>query len=106
MAIYETLLLQQESLAALYNSNLQTVLALQRTLIEEILPGLVDELGLNEEDEQRARQFLEDTSEWKVFSAYNQVNVEYFSFYISYSKGRLALISLSESDSHVNLAAA
>ncbi|KAI0935352.1 hypothetical protein AcV7_003816 [Taiwanofungus camphoratus] len=62
MAIYETLLSQQESLAALYNSNLQTVLALQRTLIEEILPGLVDELGLNEEDEQRARQFLEDTT--------------------------------------------
>ncbi|KAJ7162076.1 CRAL-TRIO domain-containing protein [Mycena filopes] len=48
-------------LAAQYTENLEAVLALQRTLIEDILPGLTDELELDAESIQWAKEWLSDT---------------------------------------------
>jgi len=46
-----------------YHSNLKDVLSLQATLINDILPGLEDELNLDTDSAQWAKEWLEDTCE-------------------------------------------
>ncbi|KAI0358623.1 CRAL/TRIO domain-containing protein [Trametes cingulata] len=58
--VLETLRDQEESLAEAYRQNLESAHSLQTTLVEDILPGLVVELGLEADDEERARLWLED----------------------------------------------
>ncbi|KAF5380370.1 hypothetical protein D9615_004739 [Tricholomella constricta] len=50
-----------ERLLAQYNSNIQAVLALQSTLIRDILPSVSDELELSPEATEWAKEWLEDT---------------------------------------------
>ncbi len=60
MSIIEVLREKEEQLADLYQTNIESARSLQETLGREILPGLVDELNLDEEGEQRARSWLYD----------------------------------------------
>ncbi|KAI0039772.1 CRAL/TRIO domain-containing protein, partial [Auriscalpium vulgare] len=50
-----------DTLLSLYQAHLQEVLALQTTLLDQILPNLVDELGLDALAVQRATDWLHDT---------------------------------------------
>ena len=61
MSTRELLREKHEELAELYKVNLASTRSLQRTLENDILPGLVDELGLDGEGEQRAKLWLNDT---------------------------------------------
>ncbi|TFK53555.1 CRAL/TRIO domain-containing protein [Heliocybe sulcata] len=58
--LYALLRANCEALNALYQKHLQTVQSLQNTLLDYILPGVVDELGLDESAELWARTWLED----------------------------------------------
>ena len=58
--IHDILLSHYETLNAQYEENLEAVHELQRTLILQILPGLVDELALDEESEEYSLSWLED----------------------------------------------
>ena len=60
MSIIDVLREKEEHLAALYQSNFESAQNLQETLGRDILPGLVDELSLDEEGEQRAKSWLYD----------------------------------------------
>ncbi|KAI0743967.1 CRAL-TRIO domain-containing protein [Daedaleopsis nitida] len=51
---------KQELLAEIYQTNVAGARALQRTLERDILPGLVDELGLDGHGEERAKTWLND----------------------------------------------
>ncbi|KAI0368310.1 CRAL/TRIO domain-containing protein [Pilatotrama ljubarskyi] len=59
-AVLETLRAQEERLAETYGQNIESARGLQFTLLQDILPGLVVELGLEADDEERARFWLED----------------------------------------------
>jgi hypothetical protein len=48
-------------MAELYARNAEAVRELQGTFIDEILPSMRDELGLDDETEDWAREWLEDT---------------------------------------------
>lgn len=61
MSIHSTLQSHIEALHTLYERNFQVVRGLQRTLSDEILPGLKDELQLDPEKVAAARQWLGDT---------------------------------------------
>ncbi|RPD78618.1 CRAL/TRIO domain-containing protein [Lentinus tigrinus ALCF2SS1-7] len=61
MSTKELLQEKHEELAELYKTNLASARSLQQTLENDILPGLVDELVLDGEGEQRARLWLNDT---------------------------------------------
>ncbi|KAI0695008.1 CRAL/TRIO domain-containing protein [Cerioporus squamosus] len=61
MSTREVLREKHEELAELYKSNAASARGLQRTFEEDILPGLVDEVGLDGGGEQRARLWLNDT---------------------------------------------
>lgn len=58
---YEALQEQYDALNELYDRNLDAVRQLQATLLDAILPGLIDEQGLDATDVDRAREWLEDT---------------------------------------------
>lgn len=60
-AIRGALQQQFDALNELYDKHLAAVKRLQATLLNEILPGLVDEQGWNEQDVDRAVEWLEDT---------------------------------------------
>lgn len=60
MSVQDALLERHQELAESYKANILNARNLQRTLEEDILPGLVDELGLDGLGEQRARQWLND----------------------------------------------
>ncbi|KAI0786560.1 CRAL-TRIO domain-containing protein [Abortiporus biennis] len=62
MSIRTTLEEQIEALHTMYERNLEAVRILQRTLSHEILPALVDEMGLNDEDVQTTQEWLKDSS--------------------------------------------
>ncbi|OSD07045.1 CRAL/TRIO domain-containing protein [Trametes coccinea BRFM310] len=70
MSIYEQLRAQQELLVGLYEQNIEGAVRLQKTLAEDILPGLVDELGLDEDDTTRAREWLNDQE--SIFRIYKR----------------------------------
>ncbi|KAL7281492.1 hypothetical protein ACG7TL_004807 [Trametes sanguinea] len=71
MSIYEQLRAQQELLVGLYEQNIEGAVRLQKTLAEDILPGLVDELGLDEDDTTRAREWLNDQeSIFRIYKGY------------------------------------
>lgn len=57
----------------LYKEHLQEVLALRTTMVEKIMPDIVDELSLDAEEEERARAWLTDLrmSSRSVFSPVN-----------------------------------
>ncbi|KZT29158.1 CRAL/TRIO domain-containing protein [Neolentinus lepideus HHB14362 ss-1] len=59
--LYALLQSKCEALNVLYQKHLQTVQSLQNTLLDYILPGVVDELSLDESGECWARSWLEDT---------------------------------------------
>ncbi|CAL1706220.1 unnamed protein product [Somion occarium] len=50
-----------DNLQKIYEENLEAVKSLQRTLTDEILPSLVDELDLDEEEQRKAEEWLQDT---------------------------------------------
>ncbi|THU96738.1 CRAL/TRIO domain-containing protein [Dendrothele bispora CBS 962.96] len=50
-----------DKLLTQYHSNLETVLELQSTLIEDVLPSVADELNLDSEQMEWAREWLQDT---------------------------------------------
>lgn len=62
IAIRNTLKSQFDALNDSFAQNLQAVQDLQRILITDILPGLADELGWDEECVEYALEWLEDTS--------------------------------------------
>ncbi|KAH9858898.1 CRAL-TRIO domain-containing protein [Lenzites betulinus] len=59
-ATCEALRVQEEVFAEAYEKNVGGAQSLQRTLVRDILPGLVDELDLQEEDVERAKLWLGD----------------------------------------------
>ncbi|KAI0823411.1 CRAL-TRIO domain-containing protein [Trametes gibbosa] len=67
-ATYEALLVQQELFVEAYEKNVEGARSIQRTLLQDILPGMVDELGLEDEDVKRAELWLGDLqSVFRVF---------------------------------------
>ncbi|KAI0633538.1 CRAL-TRIO domain-containing protein [Trametes polyzona] len=67
-AILDALREQQDIFVEAYRRNVDGARAVQRTLTEDILPGLVDELDLQEEDVTKARSWLDDLqSIYRVF---------------------------------------
>ncbi|KAI0665990.1 CRAL-TRIO domain-containing protein [Trametes maxima] len=68
--VLETLHVQEKLLVEAYEQNIHGTRTLQRTLIEDILPGLVDELGLDGTDEERARLWLNDLQ--SIFRIYRR----------------------------------
>ncbi len=61
MSIHSTLESHIEALHTLYERNFQVVRNLQKTLLEEILPALEDELQMDAEKVAAATHWLEDT---------------------------------------------
>ncbi len=59
--IRQTLETQFDDLNELYSQHLHAAQDLQRTLVTDILPGLADELGWNEDEIEYAREWLMDT---------------------------------------------
>jgi hypothetical protein len=55
-----------ERVAELYTSNVEIVHDLQATLIDEILPSMRGELGLDRETEEWATEWLEDTGPFRL----------------------------------------
>jgi len=66
MDIHSLLRTNCENLIEQYNSNLDVVHALQATFTDEILPDLQQELQLDDESTQWARDWLQDTG--KLFN--------------------------------------
>ena len=60
MSIEERLHAQHNLLIEAYQNNIASARTIQQTLLRDILPGLVDELELDEESEARARLWLND----------------------------------------------
>lgn len=60
MSIRQAIHEKERQLAESYVNNVAGAQQLQRTLERDILPGMVDELGLDEEGEQRAWEWLND----------------------------------------------
>jgi hypothetical protein len=61
MSTSDLLQANYEKLLAEYTSNLQGVLDLQDTLVNDVLPSVVDELSLGPEATEWCREWLEDT---------------------------------------------
>ena len=61
MDIHQVLRQQYDAYNDLYEENLDATQDLQHTLIHDILPGLVDELGWDADKVRFARDWLEDT---------------------------------------------
>ncbi|OBZ70667.1 hypothetical protein A0H81_09354 [Grifola frondosa] len=59
MAIHDLLQYHYHTLSELYEENSDNVRTLQRTLIQDILPGLVDELELDGESKERTRRCID-----------------------------------------------
>ena len=51
---------KERQFAESYASNVAAAQHLQRTLKEDILPGMADELGLDDEGVERAQEWLDD----------------------------------------------
>ncbi|KAF9462463.1 CRAL-TRIO domain-containing protein [Collybia nuda] len=62
MTTRDLLRANHEKILEQYRSNLEGLLTLQTTLIYDILPSVVDELGLGPDASEWAKQWLEDTS--------------------------------------------
>lgn len=60
MDIVSSLRSYDHSLKRLYREHLGTTTTLQSTMIEEILPDVVNELSLDAQQEDRARAWLSD----------------------------------------------
>ncbi|KAH9892750.1 CRAL/TRIO domain-containing protein [Cubamyces lactineus] len=60
MSLEERLHAHHNLLVEAYQNNIATARTIQQTLLNDILPGLVDELELDEESEARARLWLND----------------------------------------------
>lgn len=67
MSISSVLQEYVENLQKVYEENLAAVKALQQTLTDEILPGLIDELELGDERLKEAEDWLSDT---RTYSCY------------------------------------
>lgn len=61
MSLYNSLQAHKHALTELYNTRLEEVGQLQKTLIEDVLPNVVFELGLNAEEEAGAKEWIQDT---------------------------------------------
>lgn len=61
MSIRATLSSQLEALQRLYDTNEASVHSLQGTLLKDILPGLIDELGLSQAQQKPLENWLRDT---------------------------------------------
>ncbi|KAJ8461843.1 hypothetical protein ONZ51_g11278 [Trametes cubensis] len=72
MSIEERLHAQHNLLMEAYQNNIASARTIQQTLLRDILPGLVDELELDEESEARARLWLNDLeSMFRLFKVSN-----------------------------------
>ncbi|CDO69175.1 hypothetical protein BN946_scf185042.g77 [Trametes cinnabarina] len=60
MSILEQLRAQHDLLADMYARNVEGAVRIQKTLADDILPGILDELGLDADDAARAREWLID----------------------------------------------
>lgn len=67
MSILSVLQDYVDTLQKIYEENLVAVKALQQTLTDEILPGLIDELELSDERQKEAEDWLSDT---RTYSGY------------------------------------
>ncbi|KAI9067348.1 CRAL/TRIO domain-containing protein [Trametes sanguinea] len=70
MSIHEQLRVQHDLLVRMYEQHIEGAVRLQKTLADDILPGMVDELGLDEDDTARAREWLNDQE--SVFRIYKR----------------------------------
>ncbi|KAI8993943.1 CRAL-TRIO domain-containing protein [Trametes punicea] len=66
--MYERLRAQRDLLAKAYVQNIAGTVRIQTTLIEDILPGVVDELNLDSADEERAGLWLKDVGTSQQYS--------------------------------------
>ncbi|CCL99661.1 uncharacterized protein FIBRA_01681 [Fibroporia radiculosa] len=64
MSIYHLLQSHDKHLVDLYENHFQTVLELQSSVLENVLPDLVQEHSLSSDNEASARQWLEDTRQF------------------------------------------
>lgn len=55
-----------EKLVNLYHEHLQTVRSLQRTVVDDIVPGILDELELGSDAAEWAREWADDTGQFLV----------------------------------------
>lgn len=69
MSTKEVLREKHDQLAEQYEANASTVRSLRRTLQEDILPALVDELVLDDAGEERAKVWLNDTRTSRLVAA-------------------------------------
>ena len=64
MSVYASLKPQLEALQKLYTTNEEVVRTLQRVLSKDILPGLIDELGISHTQKEALESWLMDTREF------------------------------------------
>lgn len=64
MESYKRLETNKNALLDQYKENIDSVHELQHTLIQDILPSLSDELGLSQELQDFAKDWLADTGMW------------------------------------------
>jgi hypothetical protein len=67
--IIQDLQTNYEGLLEQYSCNLESVLTLQATLIRDILPAVRDELNLSPEATEWAKEWLEDTCTFSLFTS-------------------------------------
>lgn len=87
MSTKEVLREKHDQLAEQYEANASTVRSLRRTLQEDILPALVDELVLDDAGEERAKVWLNDTRTSRLVAASSLLksNRPFFPFQTRYS---------------------
>jgi hypothetical protein len=63
--VLDALRTAHDELASQYRTHIGAVRELQRTLLMDVLPGVLDELGIDSvETEESAREWLSDTGMW------------------------------------------
>ena len=91
MDIRSLLKANNDNLLKLYKENLDITVALQRTLIREVLPHIRDELQLEENAVDWANEWLQDTGEFDIGSQSRLILDILYSVYFSVSEGMFAL---------------
>lgn len=64
MGMYESLLGDKEKLDDLYRKELCAVLDLQSVLLDQIIPDMVSDLGMNESSRHYTEEWAKDTREY------------------------------------------
>lgn len=77
MDIHSLLEANNNKLIQLYKENLELTLALQATMIEEVLPQMEDELQLDISTVSWLKAWLEDTCELEIILHYAHMYLNY-----------------------------